>query len=225
MTQKKFDRRNFLKLSSLGLGGAALSNPITEALAATCGLTPAQTAGPFYPGEAKFTETSDLTQIPGKPRAQGKVIYIRGKVVDSTHCLPLANVNVEIWQACESGSYNHPSDPNAAVRDPNFKYWGEAFTDQDGSYIFKTIIPGAYPANSTWNRPPHIHFRVMARGYEELVTQSYFKGHPLNDQDLILQRMPASDREKVIVDFKNSPEGFEAGTVMGEFDIVIKPIV
>ena len=109
---------------------------------------------------------------------------------------------MEIWQACESGKYNHPSDPNTAPLDPNFQYWGKAVSDNEGRYRFRTIVPGAYPADTGWVRPPHIHFKIARLGYVELITQMYFSGESLNGKDLILQRLKKYDQAKVIVEFK-----------------------
>lgn len=217
------NRRNFLKIGAASLGTLLVGSKLANA-ADTCVATVPQTSGPFYPGESKFIVTSDLTTVPGAPRrALGEVVYIRGVVRDQ-FCQPIEGANVEIWQACESGRYNNEIDPNPAPLDPHFRYWGEAFTDAKGEYIFKTIVPGAYPAADDWDRPPHIHFRVAKRGYEELITQSYFKGHPLNDVDKILERIAPTLREGVIVDFQPSPQGFEPNTKMGQFDITIQKI-
>ena len=96
----KSDRRQFLKFGTGAASILALSNPFTKALAASCGLTPSQTPGPFYPGEAQFKQNTDLTQIPGHLlRAQGQIIYLKGKVMD-VGCKPISKANVEIWQAC-----------------------------------------------------------------------------------------------------------------------------
>lgn len=225
---KQQDRRRFLKLGTGTAGALALSvisSPVSKALAASCGPTPPQTPGPFYPGKTQFHPDHDLTHIPGhSSRARGRVVYIRGKVLDA-RCLPIAGATVEIWQACASGRYNNPKDPNtAAALDPDFKYWAEAHTDEHGEYLFKTIIPGSYPADAGWTRPPHIHFKVSRLGYRELVTQMYFKGDPLNDRDLILQDIPAAERGGVIVDFQPSPAGFEGGTLTGDFDITLRSV-
>lgn len=218
------DRRQFLKLGAGAVGVLALSNPLAKAFAAGCGPTPPQTPGPFYPGESRFSRNNDLTHIPGhSSRATGQVIYVRGTVVDQS-CNPVQGANVEIWQACASGKYNNPKDPNPAPIDPHFKYWAEAFTNQNGEYIFKSIIPGAYPADTNWTRPPHIHFKVSRLGYRELVTQMYFNGDALNDRDLILQQIPASERRRVIVDFQRSPVGFEPGSLIGNFDITLRSV-
>lgn len=221
----KNNRRDFLKMGVGAVGGALLmGKPIAKAISATCGLTPRQTMGPFYPGESNFTDDNDLTIIPGKfIRAEGQIIYIKGKVLDEG-CNVIEGANVEIWQACATGRYNNLKDTNPAPLDPNFKYWGETFTDNKGEYIFKTIIPGAYPAAPGWDRPPHIHFRVAKLGFNELITQSYFKGDPLNDKDLILQQLSPEERARVIVEFNPSPYEFEPGSLMGIFDINIKRV-
>jgi protocatechuate 3,4-dioxygenase beta subunit len=209
------DRRNFLTRGAVGAGALLLATPAARALAASCGLTPPQTSGPFYPGESQFHPDQDLTQIPGRPAALGEVVIVQGQVLD-TECRPIAGAAIEIWQACASGRYNNPKDPNtAAALDPNFKYWGEAFTDEHGNYSFKTIIPGAYPADLDWDRPPHIHFKISKLGYRELTTQLYFAGQPLNDRDLILLDLAPADRERVIVSF--------AGGV-GKFDITLRRV-
>jgi len=217
------DRRNFLKY---GTGTATLAlflSSAANALEAVCGLTPPQTKGPFYPGETQFDQDTDLTQMPGnKRRAEGQIIYVTGRVTDQ-NCVPLANANVEIWQACASGRYNNAKDPNPAPIDPNFKYWAETFTDAQGQYRFKTILPGAYPAAEGWIRPPHIHFKVSKLGYKELITQMYFKGDVYNDRDLILLDIPEHERESVIVDFVPSPD-LEIGSHMGRFDISLRSV-
>lgn len=218
------NRRNFLKLGTGAAGAALLAGSASKALGAVCGLTPPQTPGPFYPGEKAFLTENDLTVVPGRfVRAKGQVVYVKGKVVD-TACQPIVNANVEIWQACESGKYNNPRDPNPAPLDPNFRYWAETFTNNQGEYWFKTIIPGAYPADRTWTRPPHIHYKISCLGYRDLVTQMYFGGNALNDSDLILQQIAASERDSVIVDFTPSPGDLEPGSLLGSFDITLRSV-
>lgn len=212
-------RRQFLQ-KSIGAAGALVA--ARAGAAEVCAKTVAQTEGPFYPGETNILPINDLTRVEGaKTAALGQIIYVKG-VVRDLNCDPVPGVNVEIWQACASGRYNHDQDPNPAPLDPHFRYWGEAFTDAHGEYIFKTILPGAYPADTDWDRPPHIHFRVAKRGYVELITQMYFKGHPLNDLDKILERIPHRMREDVIVDFRLNAD--EVNTLVGQFNISIEKI-
>lgn len=218
--EKSLNRRNLLRW---GLGGmTAVVASKAMAVGETCTKTAAQTRGPFYPGEAEIVPINDLTRISGSSvQALGKVILLEGIVRDQ-NCELVPDVNVEIWQACASGRYNHANDPNPAPLDPNFRYWGEDFTDSNGRYSFRTIVPGAYPAAANWERPPHIHFRIAKRGYKELVTQMYFKGEPLNDSDLILQGTPEAQRADIIVDFVNSENNPDL--LVGHFNITIEKI-
>jgi len=165
--------------------------------------TPYQTAGPFYPGIEHFTRGNDLTQSVG-PSPEGDVIQIHVRVQD-TRKRPLAGARVEIWQACASGKYHHVEDPNTAALDPQFGYWGESMTDESGECLFQTIVPGVYPADKDWDRPPHVHFKVAKDGYRDVVTQMYFKDHPLNFIDQILLEVPTHLRDSLIVDFQPTP--------------------
>lgn len=218
--QKSLERRRFLRWS---LGGIATAVVAGQARAADlCQPTPEQDKGPFYP-LTEILPVNDLTRVAGaKTPALGQVVYVRGIVRDA-ECNPLEGVNVEIWQACASGKYDHPSDPNPAPLDPNFRYWGETFTNANGEYEFKTIIPGSYPAGRDWVRPPHIHFRVVKLGFRELITQMYFKGDSLNDKDFILiNDVPESQRDSVVIEF--TPRVEEPLTLEGQFDLTLTKI-
>ena len=194
-------RREALRMGLMALGGTIISSQAL-AQAASCGLTPVQAKGPFYPIKDQADKNTDLTQVGTGQLAEGKIIWVQGIVTDQ-HCRPVPGALVEIWQACHSGKYDHPSDPNTAKLDPNFQYWGKAIANPKGEYKFKTILPGAYPADVGWMRPPHIHFKIQKLGYIELITQMYFAGDALNDQDLILKRIPKNERPKVVIPLQN----------------------
>lgn len=211
--KKNINRRNWLKNTALSAGalGIAASGPVKAALE-SCGLTPAQTEGPFYPVNDQADKDNDLTLVSGKSeQAKGEIIFLKG-IVQDDQCRPVSNALVEIWQACASGKYNHPGDPNTAELDPNFQYWGRSVTNKKGEYAFKTVRPGHYRATDTWMRPAHIHMKVHRRGFEELTTQVYFSDDRYNEGDRILQALPADERARVVVDFRanlsdEAPEG------------------
>ena len=216
------NRRNLIR-NGLISTAALLTLPLNAKAAANClqGKTPPQVEGPFYPVVDQIDTDSDLVQLTGGAApAKGIIVIVEGIVTDQ-NCLPVQGALVEIWQACESGKYNHPSDPNTAPIDPNFQYWGKSVTDNQGRYRFRTIIPGAYPANMDWIRPPHIHFKISRLGYIELITQMYFSGNVLNEKDLILKRLKKADQEKVIVQFKPSKK---IPPPVGVFNIQIEKI-
>jgi protocatechuate 3,4-dioxygenase beta subunit len=223
---KKIERRKLFKISLGALASAPLLTSAGQAVAEVCaGKTPAQTEGPFYPVDTRTERDWDLTVLNGRTTsALGEKIYIVGRVTDQ-NCDPVSGAIVEIWQAAASGRYNHPGDTSGLALDPNFQYWGRVLTDDDGRYLFKTIIPGDYPASSTWQRPPHVHYKVQKRGYRELTTQMYFGGNALNDRDLILGGLPAAERSKVIVDMQKPGVNPDTGTSLdlrwGSFDLGI----
>lgn len=216
-------RRDLLKnslVTSIGLIALKQTAAANE-LICKPGPTPRQPEGPFYPIIDQLDTDADLIRVEGHSQvAIGEVIIVQGQVTDQ-NCKPVKGVLVEIWQACASGKYNHESDPNTAPLDPNFQYWGKAITDEQGNYRFRTIIPGAYPADVGWIRPPHIHFKISRVGYKELITQMYFAGQDLNGQDLILQDLSHAEQEKVIVELKKNSSSPHP---VGNFNIQIKKL-
>lgn len=183
--------------------------------------TPKQPLGPFYPVQFPVDTDIDLTRMSGRSkRAIGELMIVHGVVTDD-FCRPVKGAIVEIWQACHTGKYNHPSDTSENPLDPDFQYYGTMKTNEKGEYSFKTIKPGSYLASETWRRPPHIHYKVSLRGYRELVTQLYFEGDVLNQHDLILQDIHPDDQKKVVVNFKKELINGEQ-ILKGQFDMTIK---
>ena len=188
---------------------------------------------------------SDLTYVKGKAgTAIGQVVHITGKVTDRD-CNPVPDATIIIWQASTSGRYNHQGDAQShdfrhpvtqkiikRTIDPFFQYWGRSVSDVEGKYNFKTIVPGFYPANldKGWYRPPHIHFLISAVGFPQFVTQMYFKGEQLlendwiqelNAKDFLLQnsRMTDAQRKKLVVEFSVDNT---TNNLAGQFDIALE---
>ncbi len=102
--------------------------------------------------------------------------------------------------------------------DPNFDGYARIRTDADGSYRFKTVKPGAYPASPNWMRPPHIHFDVKGRA-SRLVTQMYFEGEALNESDELLERQT---RKEGLISLYIARSGKqEAAALVAVWDIVL----
>lgn len=112
--------------------------------------------------------------------AIGPRIIVHGKLLDE-NARPLPGKLIEVWQANAGGRYRHKKDGYAAPLDPNFGGCGRCITGGDGSYSFRTILPGAYPwpnGGNDW-RPAHIHFSIFGDGFaQRLITQMYFEGDP-----------------------------------------------
>ncbi len=181
---------------------------------------------------------NDLTFVKGKSgKAQGQIIYFRGQVLEpassgSKLCRPIHKATVLLWQANFSGRYNHQGDDSPPhqfshpktgkilerVHDQHFQYWGKAITNEQGYFLFKTILPSFYPATDDWYRPPHLHFTIQTKGRPEFVTQTYFTGdalpdigviHDLNARDWILRnpKISPAQQEQVIVEYQADSTG------------------
>ena len=66
---------------------------------------------------------------------------------------------VDVWHADEFGEYDNRG----------FRYRGHLFTDAEGRYRFRTIMPALYPG-----RTRHYHVKVQAPARPVLTTQLYF---------------------------------------------------
>lgn len=256
-------RRKFFKVGVGTAGGVVATSAMAQVCGGS--QTAEQPLGPFFPRPGTpelnvhesddpnqphyLANDNDLTFVKGKDgRAVGQVVYVRGRVQDAV-CNPIRNASLIIWQASSTGRYNHLGDADnhdfshprtgALIKrdlDPHFQYWGRTLTDGDGRYLFKTIVPGFYPANIAdgWYRPPHIHMMVSATGFPQLVTQLYFRGQEIHDHDWIqtlnkrdylLQSKNLSDAERqaLVVQFTSVAQvdpGFDDGLV-GDFDLAL----
>lgn len=176
--------------------------------------TPDQILGPFYPVRLAPDPSGDLTK---GGRAAGLVLHLSGTVtrLDGT---PVAEAEVQIWQANCHGRYRHDGDVNPAPLDPHFDGFAVATTGPDGRYAFTTVKPVAYPTSPTTWRPAHIHFRVTTR-LEQLVTQMYFAGDPYNGTDPFLRS--ARRPEALIVDLLPPGLGQDPAARRVVFDIAL----
>jgi len=135
--------------------------------------TPSDHEGPFYPVIRQPDEDNDLLHVTGRPDpARGDVLKLSGAVLN-TRGQPQKGVTVEIWQTDPSGRYKDARDNTPGKRDPNFQYWGQATTAEDGTFFFKTLVPGGYAP-----RPAHIHFKVWQDGKVILTSQIYLRNQP-----------------------------------------------
>ena len=112
---------------------------------------------------------------PGAPlRSQiGKGYLLTGQVRSASDCTPIPSPLIELWQTGPNGKYD--AAHRAAI-----------ITDQSGRYQFETDFPGEY-----FTRPPHIHIRVTAAGFQTLTTQHYLRqGATTAVFDLVLRPEP-----------------------------------
>ncbi len=183
------------------------------------GQTPSQTVGPFFHYGLPWKGGADLvgqSDMGGRPELMpeehyvlnlsaptgapiGEVIEITGRVMDGQGA-PVPDAMVELWQANAAGRYRSDEDPRADVPiDPHFVGFGRAATAEDGSYRFRTIMPGRVPGPGNSLQAPHIALSIFARGLiKRLATRLYFEGADGNDGDVVLALVPPERRNTLI---------------------------
>jgi protocatechuate 3,4-dioxygenase, beta subunit len=219
---RNLGRRKLLKIAA-AFGAMGAMSPVKLALAQSrLRRTPDQVLGPFYPAMKTADLSGDLTHVPGHTgRAEGQVLNVMGRVL-SIKGEPVRGAKLEVWQANTYGRYTHPADRNSAPLDPNFDGFAVLKTDAEGHYKFKTVKPGAYPIGPFAPdviRPPHIHFRLLGQE-DELVTQMYFEGDPLNEKDRWLQSALPGSTDLLIAKLLPPPPDLEPNSQLVIFDIV-----
>ena len=123
-----------------------------------CEPTPPDMMGPYYEPDAPVR-----TSV-------GSGYVLSGAVLAAGSCEPIPNARIEFWLANPKGEYD---DAHRAT----------VPAGAGGRYRFESNVPVSYGG-----RPPHIHVRVTAPGYRELVTQHYPEdGQKEANFDLILE--------------------------------------
>jgi protocatechuate 3,4-dioxygenase beta subunit len=146
-----------------------------------------QTEGPYFkPSSPKRTELLEAGMA-------GQPIELVG-VVLSRACQPIAGALLDFWQADDKGQYDNSG----------FRLRGHQFSDADGRYRLRSVVPGLYPG-----RTRHIHVKVQPAGGRVLTTQLYFPGEPQNRSDGLFRR------ELLMRTAKNE------GWLAGRFDFVV----
>ena len=149
--------------------------------------TLAQTEGPFF--KPSSPERIELLEA----GMAGQTIELVGFVLTRA-CKPLAGALLEFWQADDKGRYDNAG----------FRLRGHQFTDAEGRYRLRSIVPGVYPG-----RTRHIHVKVQPRAGRVLTTQLYFPGESQNRSDGLFRK------ELLVRTAKNE------GRLAGRFDFVL----
>ena len=139
--------------------------------------TPGALLGPFYRGNSPEYANGDSIVAEGSP---GSPLFVRCRVVN-TAGNAVENAVVDVWQASPIGLYEN-QDPGQ----PDMNLRGRFHTDANGVFRFRSVRPAGYPVPTHGPvgmllenqhrhpyRPAHIHFVVIADGYETLVSQVF----------------------------------------------------
>jgi protocatechuate 3,4-dioxygenase beta subunit len=159
-------------LTALGAAGLVLDDVLAEPLASTpqChdgdAPTVRQTEGPYF--KPSSPQRADLVE----PNSKARLVELGGQVLTRS-CRPVAGALVDLWHADERGDYDNAG----------FRYRGHLFTDVEGRYRFRTILPALYTG-----RTRHYHVKVQAPQRSVLTTQLYFPDEPTNRRDGLFRR-------------------------------------
>jgi hydroxyquinol 1,2-dioxygenase len=185
-------RQEFILLSDV-LGVSMLTVALNQAKSP--GATEATVFGPFHtPDAPHLPQGADITGgAPGEPMD----VDVAVTALDGA---PVANAQVDIWQADEEGMY----DVQRAALGDTRRGRAVMKTDAEGRLRFRAIVPTAYPVPTDgpvgrmlvatgrhpW-RPAHLHFMIRADGYETLVTHLFRDGDPYLESDAVFGVRPS----------------------------------
>ena len=179
-------RQEFILLSDT-LGVSMLTIALNHAKPA--GATEATVFGPFHTGDAPHVEQgADIAHgAPGLP------MFVHA-VVQGPDGEPLADAEVDVWQADEDGLYDVQRPELGDAR----RARAVLRTDARGVIRFRSVVPTAYPiptdgpvgamlaatGRHPW-RPAHLHFMIRASGYQSLTTHIFRDGDAYLDSDVV----------------------------------------
>jgi protocatechuate 3,4-dioxygenase alpha subunit len=151
-------------------------------------MSSSQTIGPYLHIGTDWLMTTELAGAD----VNGERISIEGRVYDGNGA-PVTDALVELWQADADGNYAGAEQAQPAAS--GFRGFGRAPTDSTGHFRFSTVRPGRVPGPGDTLQAPHIAVTVFARGLlKHLVTRIYFPDAPGNDEDPLLNAVPAARR-------------------------------
>jgi protocatechuate 3,4-dioxygenase beta subunit len=146
-----------------------------------------QTEGPYF--KPSSPERIELFE----EGMAGQPIELTGLVLTRA-CKPVSSALLDFWQADANGEYDNSG----------FRLRGHQFTDAEGRYRLRSIVPGVYPG-----RTRHIHVKVQPRDGRVLTTQLYFPGEAKNRSDGLFRKALLARTAK------------NAGWLAGRFDFVV----
>jgi catechol 1,2-dioxygenase len=158
------------------------------------GATESTVLGPFHVAGAPIVQNGDMIST-GEKCAEMDKMAMRGRVLD-TDGNPISGAVIEVWHADNTGFYD--IQPESGVRPDDSDFRAKLVVDKDGCYNFRSVMPRYYPIpndgpvgklldamNHHPNRPAHIHFLVVAKGFEPLITHIFPDSGPYLDNDVV----------------------------------------
>jgi hydroxyquinol 1,2-dioxygenase len=207
-------RQEFVLLSDI-LGLSMLLDKINQHAGSST--TDSALLGPFYvEGRPTVDNGADISDgVTGTP------MFVTGRVVDE-HGKPVGGAHVDTWHSDGAGFYDVQQTEKLhnelAMR-------ALLTTDEDGRFWYRSITPRYYPvptdgpcgeilraANRSPMRPQHVHFWFKAEGYQQLITQLFWRDDPYIGRDAVF-----ADQRSLMADFVRHEPGIAPdGTTVDE---------
>jgi len=116
---------------------------VPKLVSAACEATSSEMEGPYYLSGPQVRYNT------------GTGLQISGLVRGADTCTPIVGAAIERWHCNPFGIYEDI-------------FRCAMVSDAQGKYQFTTIMPGIYGGLQR-----HVHFKITAPGYKELITQTY----------------------------------------------------
>ncbi|MFH8533498.1 catechol 1,2-dioxygenase [Streptomyces tendae] len=226
----------FYKVTLAATDGAAYAHPETD------GASHWEMEGPAHLTGAP--ELHSPAVLPMRPDESGEPLIVSG-TVRTTGGDPLPGAVLDVWQIDANNVYSgldssdfRPLDiPNDSTGIPTYNLRGKIITDADGTYEFRTVMPGTESFGFTPHspitaladalqlpglRPLHIHAIVSADGCLPLTTQMYFDGDPLAE-GVLEGPLPATAIKTTTLHHDHEKRGLDRPYRALTYDVVLRP--
>ncbi|MEY2873221.1 MAG: hypothetical protein RLZZ373_592 [Pseudomonadota bacterium] len=185
MNSSSPQRRRFLLSAPAAVAGAASLTALSAQARNACLVTDGDILGPFYrPGAKSMVKLAEAG-------VEGERLVLTGTVLRPDCKTPVVGASIDFWHCDHKGAYDIKT-PDEKIAPENFHFRAMAQTDQNGRFVFETIVPGRYgippglegfEAYAGQTRPAHFHLTVTHPIYLPLTSQIYMKGDPFIAKD------------------------------------------
>lgn len=197
------------------------------------GCTESTVFGPFFvEGAPEYPLGADISN-----GARGEPCFVSGTIKD-LQGRPLKGVSIDVWQSDEDGYYDVQRPP-AGPEEHVHRARARIVSDDQGRYYFRSILAQPYPiphdgpvgkmlealGRHPW-RPAHLHFMLVAPGYEKLITHVFRDHDRYLDSDAVFGVRSTLISDWVRHDAGQAPDG----TAMPKpfytlnYDFVLNPV-
>ncbi|MFW1829611.1 dioxygenase [Acinetobacter sp. ULE_I001] len=152
--------------------------------------TPSTVFGPFFIENMPVRQFADSIVVEGEE--QTIPLLITGQIRNE-YGKAISNAYIDVWQTADNGMY---SGQDAMQQIDNLR--GIFISQLNGSYAIKSILPVSYQipsdgtvgqllnyAKRTFWRPAHIHFKIVADGYQSLITHLFLANDDYLNNDAV----------------------------------------